>query len=150
MFDLEQAFANWRTHMLVSGIKAPVPLDELEGHLRDDLERQIKSGINPQAAFENSVQQMGHAGELKGEFKKTCETGRNRRGQFLRMGVIGLTGTPVMNLLGLFLFHRSSSVFFSDQWWSDWFPCYCIWTTFTLVGLVGGLANWKWLKVAGE
>src|SRR5476651_655166 len=74
MFDLEQSIAEWRTQMLAAGIKTPVPLEELEIHLREEIERQMKSGTNPQQAFENSVQQMGHADELKGEFKKICGT----------------------------------------------------------------------------
>lgn len=45
-------------------------LKELEIHLREEIEPQIESGTNPQQAFENSVQQVGHADELKGEFKK--------------------------------------------------------------------------------
>ena len=38
MFDLEQAIAEWRKQMLAAGIKAPVPLDELESHLREEVE----------------------------------------------------------------------------------------------------------------
>jgi hypothetical protein len=39
MFDLEQSIATWRRQMLDAGIKAPVPLEELESHLRDDIEQ---------------------------------------------------------------------------------------------------------------
>jgi hypothetical protein len=44
MFDLDQAISNWRTHMLVAGIKTPMPLDELENHLREEIEQQMQSG----------------------------------------------------------------------------------------------------------
>jgi len=37
MFDLEQAIIAWRQQMLAAGIKSPVPLEELENHLRDEI-----------------------------------------------------------------------------------------------------------------
>src|SRR5580693_1072763 len=78
MFDLEKSTAEWRKQMLAAGIETPVPLDELEIHLREEIERQIESGTNPQQAFENSVRQIGPAGELKGEFKKICGVYRSK------------------------------------------------------------------------
>ena len=59
MFDLEKEIADWRRQMLAAGIKTPVPLEELESHLREDIERQMKSGLNEQKAFEVSVQRIG-------------------------------------------------------------------------------------------
>src|SRR6267154_3427870 len=54
MFDLDQAIAQWRRQMLAAGIKTPVTLDELESHLRDDVEQQVQSGWEVQPAFEAS------------------------------------------------------------------------------------------------
>jgi hypothetical protein len=71
MFNLEQAMSEWRRQMLTAGIKSPVPLDELESHLRDDIEQQIKSGINAQQTFENAVTRIGQANVLKSEFNKS-------------------------------------------------------------------------------
>jgi hypothetical protein len=149
MFDLEQSIKEWRQQMLTAGIKTPVPLDELENHLRDEIERQIQSGTSPQQAFENSVQQIGCADELKTEFNKTRDAKCVRRRKMLRMGVIGLSGTFVMNLFGMFVLGKSSCVFFSHQWWPDWFVCYFLWTTFTVIGLFGS-ADWKRLKPVKE
>jgi hypothetical protein len=70
MFDLEQSIADWRRRMLAAGIKTPVPLEELESHLREDVERQTKSGLNAQRAFEIAARKIGQAPELKREFKK--------------------------------------------------------------------------------
>ena len=36
--DLESLIANWRREMLAAGIKTPVPLEELESHLREDID----------------------------------------------------------------------------------------------------------------
>src|SRR5665213_3752844 len=69
MFDLEQSIAEWRKQMLAAGIQTPVPLDELEIHLREEIELQIKSGLSKQRAFEAADQKLGQAGILKDEFK---------------------------------------------------------------------------------
>ena len=37
MPDLEQRIAIWRSQMIDAGIKTPVPLDELEAHLREEI-----------------------------------------------------------------------------------------------------------------
>ena len=140
MFDLEQSITEWRKQMLAAGIKTPVPLEELESHLRDDVEQQIQSGLNAQQAFENSAQRIGHANKLKSEFKKTCGANGNA---WLWFGGFGLVGTPILNLVGLFVFHRSSSVFSSHQWWADWFPNYIVWISFTIIGIAIGFANWR-------
>ena len=70
MFDLEQSIAAWRKQMLAAGIKTPVPLEELEGHLREDAERQMRSGSSAQQAFAAAAQRMGPASVLQTEFKK--------------------------------------------------------------------------------
>ena len=56
--------------MLAAGIKTPVPLEELESHLREEIEQQMKSGLSAQQAFEIAVGKIGQALELKREFKK--------------------------------------------------------------------------------
>ena len=56
--------------MLAAGIKTPVPLEELESHLCEEIERQMKSGLNEQKAFEISVQGLGQPKILDSEFKK--------------------------------------------------------------------------------
>jgi Family of unknown function (DUF5808) len=70
MFDLEKSIIEWRQQMLVAGIKTPMPLEELEGHLREDIKKQMQSGASVQRAFEVAVQRIGHADELKSEFKQ--------------------------------------------------------------------------------
>jgi hypothetical protein len=70
MFDLEQFIAQWRKQMLAAGIKSPVPLDELEIHLREEIEQKMQSGMKGQEAFEIAVQTIGQANTLKSEFGK--------------------------------------------------------------------------------
>jgi hypothetical protein len=70
MFNLQQSIADWRQQMLAAGLQTPVPLEELEIHLREDVEQQMKSGINAQRAFGIAMGKIGQAPELKMEFKK--------------------------------------------------------------------------------
>ena len=70
MFDLEQSIAEWRNEMLAAGIKTPVPLAELESHLREEAQRQEQLGKGMPQAFELAVQRIGHAEALRREFKK--------------------------------------------------------------------------------
>src|SRR5665213_97492 len=70
MFNLEQSIAEWRRQMLAAGIKTPSLLDELEGHLREDI-RALASLGNPEAeAFRLAVSRLGNAGPLRMEFNK--------------------------------------------------------------------------------
>ena len=145
MFDLEQSIAEWRRGMLAAGIKSPVPLDELESHLRDDIEQQMRSGINAEPAFAAAIQRIGQPGVLKTEFKQARQQKCNARSSWrgLWFGGFGLVLTAMLNVAGLFIFHRSSSIVFSDKWWSAWFPDYAVWMTFTIVGVALALANWR-------
>ncbi len=74
MFDLEQSIAEWRKQMLAAGIQAPVPLEELENHLREDVEERMRSGVTAQQAFETTVRQIGRGEVLRTEFARAGET----------------------------------------------------------------------------
>src|SRR5688572_4681025 len=71
MFDLELAISEWRRQMAASGIDSPEVIDELESHLRDDIEQQTRSEISEAHAFENAIRDVGQPGLLKTEFAKT-------------------------------------------------------------------------------
>jgi hypothetical protein len=70
MSNFDPAISAWRRQMLAAGIKSPALLDELESHLREDVEQGMRSGSTAQAAFETAVQRMGQADVLKAEFKR--------------------------------------------------------------------------------
>jgi hypothetical protein len=70
MPDLEQKISEWRKQMLAAGIKSPVPLEELEIHLREEIERQMQLESDEQKAFNSAVQKIGHGSVLNDEFKK--------------------------------------------------------------------------------
>jgi hypothetical protein len=147
MFTIDQAISEWRRQMLAAGIKTPVPLEELEIHLREEIERQMTSGTDPQQAFENSVQQMGHADELKGEFKKLggSESLLSPWSLFWT-GVLGLVMNPILSWITRFVSHGSGLDSLSHPSWAVWLPNYVTFTTFTISGLAIGFARWhtKW------
>jgi hypothetical protein len=74
MFDLDQAMAEWRRQMTAGGITSSHVLEELESHLRDDVEQQMRSGSTERQAFETAVRQIGTASVLEGEFDKVGGT----------------------------------------------------------------------------
>jgi hypothetical protein len=73
-FDLQQAIADWRRQLARNGINSPDVLDELESHLRDDLQQQLHSGLGPRQAFDAARQRLGQNHALKIEFKKANPT----------------------------------------------------------------------------
>ena len=89
MFNLDHAISEWRKQMLAAGIKTPVPLEELENHLREEIELETKSGLNEQKAFEISIQRIGQPKMLQSEFKKS-ERKQMKRIIIVSAGVIGV------------------------------------------------------------
>jgi hypothetical protein len=70
MFSFEQSISEWRKQMLAAGIQSPTPLDELEIHLREEIERQRNSELSEQEIFDSAVQKIGPALTIKNEFAK--------------------------------------------------------------------------------
>lgn len=69
MDGLKKSILEWRQQMLAAGIKTPVPLEELENHLLEEIERQMKSGLNEQQAFIAAVGKIGQTKMLHKEFQ---------------------------------------------------------------------------------
>jgi len=97
MFNLEQAILEWRRRMLAADIKSPAPMDELEIHLREEIERQMKSGLSAQEALEAASQRLGQASALKEEFAKVGAT-TAFRGLFIPVGMIFLAFIAAFNI----------------------------------------------------
>jgi hypothetical protein len=71
MFDLEKAICDWRQQWAAAGIKSSKILRELENHLREDIQIQIREGYDVPKAFEKSVLRLGQASVISAEFAKT-------------------------------------------------------------------------------
>jgi hypothetical protein len=110
MFNLEQSIAEWRRQMLDAGIKAPALLDELESHVREDVEQQMKAGLNPQKAFDAAVRRIGHARALKLEFKKAGASIETRFARLVGISCGVIAGLfSLWILLNLFTIHEVNS-----------------------------------------
>lgn len=71
MFNLQESIANWRQQMAAAGIKSPTTLDELESHLREEMEKLAHSGILSEAeAFKIAKDRIGQSDLLAAEFSK--------------------------------------------------------------------------------
>ena len=102
MFNLEEKITDWRKQMLATGIQAPVPLEELENHLREEIERQITIGLNGQKAFEAAIQKIGKGNLLNNEFEKVrgVEEIRDwKTEQFLFVGSLSVISLFIAGLL---------------------------------------------------
>jgi len=96
MFELERAISGWRGELRSRGIKGSETLDELESHLRDDLEEQVRSGTEIQHAFDTARARIGKTCSLQMEFEKVKLTELSRR---LKNALLTLIGVPNYNLI---------------------------------------------------
>ncbi len=69
--------------MSAAGIKTPVPLEELENHLRDEIERQVHLGATQEQAFDAAIARIGKAEKLHEEFGKVEDVVKMRRQRLL-------------------------------------------------------------------
>jgi hypothetical protein len=100
MFDLEQAIAAWRQQMLVAGIKSSVSLDELESHLRDEIDHQLNTGYNLEQSFQVAIENIGSATSIKKEFKKVSFMNTKKTETII--GALGFAAFAIIAIGGLF------------------------------------------------
>ncbi len=72
-FNLERGILEWRKRFAHGGIYSAAALDELEDHLREEIEQQIRAGATEESAYHAAVARMGPTDALKTEFAKLKE-----------------------------------------------------------------------------
>ena len=70
MPSLEHLIADWRKTMTAAGKVSPETLDELENHLRENVDALVRSRITESEAFHRAAAQLGGAAALASEFQK--------------------------------------------------------------------------------
>lgn len=90
MKELETLIADWRRRMAHGGLHGADVLEELESHLREDIEAQVSAGIDGQDAFDRSVTHLGQADVLRREFDKLGGHARRR----VKSALFTLAGIP--------------------------------------------------------
>lgn len=71
MFDLEEAIKTWRKELRRNRALEDGYIEEMESHLRDEIEDKIRKGIGKEEAFLMSVKEMGQADQIGSEYCKT-------------------------------------------------------------------------------
>ena len=97
---LEQSISEWRKQMLAAGIQTPVPLEELEIHLREEIERQMLAGADAETAFQSAAEKIGRMETLKAEFTKVDAA---KKPICWERWIVGLMSFGVVIPLGLYI-----------------------------------------------
>ena len=92
MHNLEQLIAEWRKTMMTAHNIGRETLDELENHLRENVDQLVQSGMAEPEAFQRAVTQLGGARTIASEFQKLDQP------TWLPVKVI--TGIGIMAALG--------------------------------------------------
>ena len=69
-FNTEEKIGNWKNYLDAHGSFLPGDLDELESHLRDEIDALRKSGLDAEEAYFIAVKRLGKTDELSREFYK--------------------------------------------------------------------------------
>jgi hypothetical protein len=96
MFDLNKAIAGWRQEMSAQQTIRDTDLDELEDHLRSEIEGLTGSGLSAEEAFQVARMRLGKPGDVAGEF--AIADPDSRRSFRMRWMVVG-----ALALLALYL-----------------------------------------------
>ena len=75
MFDLNETIENWRRSLEDGGKLKREHVDELESHLRDELDQVSQIGPVTEEAFNKAVLRLGDLGKLSEEFSKVVRVG---------------------------------------------------------------------------
>jgi len=84
----------WRRQMQAAGVKNQNVLDELESHLREDVERQLHSGASGEQAFVTALQSIGQPASLQHEFAKAAAA-KGTRLQRWKVALLAFIGFPL-------------------------------------------------------
>ena len=104
MFDLNQAISDWRRQLASRGIRASDVLDELESHLREDVDQQVRSELSQQQAFQAAILRIGEGKALQKEFRKVNRHNTIRRTILKILAVISALIAVVLGVASWWLF----------------------------------------------
>jgi hypothetical protein len=101
MFELDSAITNWRNSLLVNQNITDNNVDELESHLRDEVDSLMLSGLSNEEAFMISTHRIGDQQTIDQEFAKVNTTEIWRQRVFWMLS--GVFVFMVIDSLSLFL-----------------------------------------------
>jgi hypothetical protein len=118
MFNLDHKIVEWRRQMLAAGIKNSEVLDELENHLREDIERRMRSGVAGEQALQAAIQQIGRPAMLKAEFERV-ENGERKymkRALIITAGIIGVLVGMAFVMPAVAQYHHEGAMKNEEPW----------------------------------
>jgi hypothetical protein len=101
MFDLEREIQRWRRELLACGLGGS-QVEELEDHLRTDIEEQLRSGVAVREAFEAAARRIGRGSELKRQFDRARATRRRGTTTILVKAATGWVITWIIVLAAVY------------------------------------------------
>jgi hypothetical protein len=137
MFDLEKAIADWRQQLLTAGIQTPAPLEELEAHLREEIEQQMESALSEQDAFTSAVQKLGPADTVQNEFMKVDTIHSALKWKLMEIGLTLATILVPLLFAGIVLKRAS----FIDMTAAEQLSCLAALAAFSLLAWSGRLGH---------
>jgi hypothetical protein len=101
MFTVEQAVENWKNELRQKQTVMESDIEELESHLRDEMERLKSLGLSEQEAFLIAVRRIGDTTQMAAEFAKV-NTAAIWKTRFLWM-VVGILMLRILTSCANFL-----------------------------------------------
>jgi hypothetical protein len=98
MFAWEQSIDEWRRTVAGQPGLTPETVAELESHLRDEMQRQLAAGIEPERAWTLALEQLGTPEALAREFTKVA--GEKTAPWWPLRVAAGITGLMALVLVG--------------------------------------------------
>jgi hypothetical protein len=115
-FDFEAELRKWRRMMADTGL-APEVLAELEEHLREDFERQVRGGAGEAEAWRVGRERIGSAGALREEFaiaggEGIVATLRRHKWKLVLCSVAGLVAAVALQVVRPGNYQSEAKMFF--------------------------------------
>lgn len=139
MNNFEPNIADWRRQLIAAGIKSAEVLDELEGHLREDIERRIRMGADGPRVFEMAAARFGAPGALKVEFDRVEKQQRKymKRGMMIGAGIVGVMVGMALVMPAVAQYRQIGAMRNDEPW------LFLLGSLMTIAGLVAGARSFK-------
>lgn len=101
MFELNQAIAEWRAGCAGQQTMTDTDLEELEGHLREEIDHLVLTGLSEEEGFLIATRRLGDTSTLSKEFAKvnTSEIWKRRTFWMLSGILISLLASSIAKVL---------------------------------------------------
>jgi hypothetical protein len=136
VFDLERHLQQWRQTLAGSLDDRPDVIEELEGHLREEVGRRVQSGQAPEEAWRTALDRLGDPRRLVEEFDKVPPALRGWLPARLVLLALALLGAGLAGLLLSELRHGAFGPLLAAH-------IFAVTLGYTATLAVGTLAGWS-------